>query len=260
MRQLDVLSDFVPADFIELDTPVLCVRFFGTRAVLVGCEDGRVLEVHRLTKSVLRSLDMGGRVSCIDCTEAGRILAVGGGRVRLWEDASPVKRSQVDTIRVAGEWSIPNVDAALLSPSGREFIAVGSQGVTLGFVVQDARMGATSALCEDPCALFPAFTLARRRGWAQCTSRRRCAEGRREPRWLRAASPKASRWRRRISEGQRGRRGWRTARGSRCGGCARRCPDAPARKACEARHEVLRPHRGLPSQERAIAFVELRAA
>jgi len=69
-RQIDVLEDWAQSDFFSSGgVPLLCVAFCGRHAVLIGCEDGRILEVSRRNAEVMRRMDLGAPVQTLDADD-----------------------------------------------------------------------------------------------------------------------------------------------------------------------------------------------
>lgn len=90
VKQLDVLSNFVPSDFFTTGVPATSVLARG-KNVLVGCEDGVVWELSRRLNhpTVLRRLELGAPVLSLDADAefpGARVLAAGHGRFAVWLD------------------------------------------------------------------------------------------------------------------------------------------------------------------------------
>eukprot|EP00435_Cladocopium_sp_Y103_P017501 s2330_g4.t1 len=102
VKQLDVLSNFVPSDFFTTGVPATSVLARG-KNVLVGCEDGVVWELSRRLNhpTVLRRLELGAPVLSLDADPefpGARVLAVGHGRFAVWLDiAHDVEEAQPPT-------------------------------------------------------------------------------------------------------------------------------------------------------------------
>lgn len=156
VMELNVLENFASRDFLELDADVLCVAFVGTRAALVGCRDGRVLEVSRRTSQVLQTLSLDASVESVDA-EGDRILAAGGGCVAVWTRHG--KGRDVKTER-AGRWRCVGVVTAVLVAGGgvEDFVSASPSGLRHG--------GDSLPAADDPAVVLPVTALARGGGRA----------------------------------------------------------------------------------------------
>lgn len=154
VRLLDVLAGFAPTEFaFSADVAVGFVAASGRFAVLVGCDDGRVVEVHRKTSEQMRCMQLGPNLIMLASDEAdGRVLAAGGGRLEVWRMPAPGKGRRAIEVGLGdpvllGSWSAPNLESALLLPGGgAEDFVLGTRGGLLrgpseSPVVQEAAVG-----------------------------------------------------------------------------------------------------------------------
>eukprot|EP00927_Polykrikos_kofoidii_P054920 TRINITY_DN49262_c0_g1_i1.p1 TRINITY_DN49262_c0_g1~~TRINITY_DN49262_c0_g1_i1.p1 ORF type:complete len:557 (+),score=89.60 TRINITY_DN49262_c0_g1_i1:67-1737(+) len=129
VRQLNVLDDWAQSDFLDVGCPVRCVAFCGRRSVIVGCEDGRILEVSRRNADVMRRMDLGAPVQALDAdnddNSGARVVAAGGGRLAVWiRERFPRGAAGVAAAAAAAEkvtlpsvsWPVQDVVGVLLLP------------------------------------------------------------------------------------------------------------------------------------------------
>jgi len=131
VRQLNVLDEWACNDFFSAGGPVLSVAFFGTRSVVVGCADGRVLEVCRRKAQTVCAMDFGAAVEAldtdVDAAPGSRVVAAGNGRVAVWlhhrkprDPGSPKGRSADLVAVLAASWLVAGVSSVvLLSSDGK---------------------------------------------------------------------------------------------------------------------------------------------
>lgn len=130
VRQLNVIENFSAGDFCSSESPVLAVATRSTRGILLGCEDGTVLEVHRRNANVLRRFELGAPVVAVDSdTEGSLVLAAAGGQVKIWNVPRDRPKASGAEASVVGVWSVADVASALLLADGI-FVAAGSLGLT----------------------------------------------------------------------------------------------------------------------------------
>jgi len=170
VKQLVVLDNFVLNDFdFEAGAAVRCLALYGRRTLLVGCENGQVLEVNRNTSEVLQSFELGSTdpaaVVALDVDERGHgcLLAASDGCVAVWVPHSPAHATRpskmLPTPPLANFWpmDIGGVTGALLLPGGcpGAFLAAGPGGLALG------GPGVANLAVEGPDASLPVAALVR---------------------------------------------------------------------------------------------------
>lgn len=150
VRELDVLDNYTSRDFLDVEADIACVSFVGTRTVIAGCRDGRVLEVSRRTSEVLQTLSLDASVEAVGA-EGDRLLAAGGGWVAVWVRHG---KGRNVTTEIAGRWRCTGLMSALLVPGGgvEDFITASPAGLRHG--------GGAVPAADDPGVALPAVALA----------------------------------------------------------------------------------------------------
>lgn len=148
VRRLEVLENFAPGDFsFSAGTVVSAVASAGKRSILVGCEDGNILEVHRKSSEVLHRFEFGSQLAVLDVNEEdGRVLAAGNDSLAVWRipitsrdvGAAARARRRGDAVssefELVGTWSCPGIISALLLPGSRpeDVLVAGTRGLQRG--------------------------------------------------------------------------------------------------------------------------------
>jgi len=177
VRGLEVLENFAPGDFsFSAGTAVGAVATAGKRSIMVGCEDGHVLEVHRKSCEVLQRLEFGAPVTVLDVNEEdGRLLAAGSGCLAVWRlplasrDPGAAVRARrsgavVETeAELCGKWTLPGVISAMLLAGGRpdDILVAGTCGILRGGVAQVDEQGVQEDAAAKDISGLPAAAMVR---------------------------------------------------------------------------------------------------